>query len=216
MVLCGDRSFLDVGCCAGLRAFSWVKGRSARVKEPTNGIARPPREMPIGSAVKKPDKEEVEQKVTRILEPHLVSLQATLTDELGGAMQRLLKALKSSFWTFGFLDCGSARKWKAERDTLEAPGNFVRATSAGEAPVQEADLPKDEDLPLVRRTCKRRWTTATGSIGGALSTAILRIGVGGSLEGDTPGASTVVSAAASEVASECSEISRRPSLKEKD
>jgi len=170
--------------------------------------------MPIGSAVKKPDKEEVEQKVTRILEPHLVSLQATLTDELGGAMQRLLKAQGAS---------GSARKWKAERDTLEAPGNFVRATSAGEAPVQEADLPKDEDLPLVRRTCKRRWTTATGSIGGALSTAILRIGVGGSLEGDTPGASTVVSAAASatlaifeEVASECSEISRRPSLKDND
>lgn len=210
MVFCGDRSLLDLGCCAGLRAFSWVKGRSAQTREPGNGIVRPPREMPTGPegfTIKKPEKEELEKKVTCILGPHLVSLQATLTDELEGAMQRLLKAQ-------GHARSSNARKWKAV-STLEVPDNFVRATSADQAPGQagqEADLPKDEDLPMARRTCKRRWTTATGTIGGALSTAVLGL----ALEGDTPVASTVASAAASEVASECSEISRRPSLKDND
>lgn len=219
MVFCGDRSLLDLGCCAGLSAFSWVKGRSAQTREPGNGIVRPPREMPTGPegfTIKKPEKQELEKKVTCILEPHLVSLQATLTDELEGAMQRLLKAQ-------GHARSSNTRKWKAVsgRDTLEVPANFVRSTSADQAPGQtgqEADLPKDEDLPMARRTCKRRWTTATGTIGGALSTAaVLRIGVAGlALEGDTPVASTVASAAASEVASECSEMSRRPSLKDND
>lgn len=151
-----------------------------------------------------------EKKMKRIVVNALAELQSvqdTLTDELEGTMQRLLKAQghRSS----------SSNKWKAgfnNGDGLEQPGSFVRATSesAPQAPAQ------DEDLPMVRRPCKRRWTTATGNIGGALSTAILRLGVGGSIEGDTPATSTVVSAAASEAASDDTEISKRPSLKDAD
>ncbi|CAJ1333226.1 unnamed protein product [Effrenium voratum] len=198
------------GGCAGWCAFfPWARCRTSQPSEPANGEDRSQAvEEQRGTLDEKQDKQELEKKVKSVLEPHLVSLKATLTDELQGAMQRLIKGNASS---------SSSSKWKAQSADLENGAASMESSSfavrVADA-VGEEGLPKAEDLPMVRRPAKRRWTTATGSIGGALSTAMLRVVVPTLLDCDTPATSTVVSAAASEVASDGSEPSRRSSLKD--
>ncbi|CAE7878172.1 unnamed protein product [Symbiodinium sp. KB8] len=97
-------------------------------------------------------------------------------------------------------------------DLTSAPGNFKRAVSAEDCPDKDTNGKAVESQWRVRRSDKRRWTTSMGSIGGALTPAYL---ISHLEDCDTPATSTVVSAAASEVASDSeTSVSLRPSLRD--
>jgi len=183
MVLCGDHL---LGCCSGLRAFSWVKCRSAQTREPANGMVRPPRDMSVGS-IKRPEKEELEKKVMSMLEPHLASLQEAALGELDAAVERLRKAQTPTPQT--------------------TASKFGRSNSEKVTPTDQPSGTHHHFAIPGRKPLKRSWTTSMAQMGSRLTPALLA-----PLEdGDTPGNSTVVSAAASEVATD--DMSDSPSLK---
>jgi len=135
----------------------------------------------------------MERQVRDALRPHLSTLQEAVLHELEGAVERLTKVQICS-------------------DLTSASGNFKRAVSAEGCPDKDTNGKAVESQWRVRRSDKRRWTTSMGSIGGALTPAYL---VSHLEDGDTPATSTVVSAAASEVASDSeTSVSLRPSLRD--
>ncbi|CAE7234341.1 unnamed protein product, partial [Symbiodinium microadriaticum] len=143
----------------------------------------------------------LESMVTEAMKTQVATLQEAVLRELEGAVERLKKVQKSE-------------------DAEELLTNFQRAVSA-EPDSEEATKSAhwlgtgSQELRPICRPDKRRWTTSMGGIGGALTPACL---VTPLLEDtDTPATSTVVSAAASEVASDNSDsppMSRRPSLRD--
>eukprot|EP00439_Symbiodinium_sp_Y106_P072147 s2315_g13.t1 len=184
------------GCVMGLRALL-LQPRS-RQKENQLGIK--PEDIPVASrhegASGPPSAEAetpMERQVRDALRPHLSTLQEAVLHELEGAVERLTKVQICS-------------------DLTSASGNFKRAVSAEGCPDKDTNGKAVESQWRVRRSDKRRWTTSMGSIGGALTPAYL---VSHLEDGDTPATSTVVSAAASEVASDSeTSVSLRPSLRD--
>lgn len=184
----------------GLRAFLRPRYRRTECREPRpeasceqdrEGRLNPPTQpdMPL------------ESMVTEAMKTQVATLQEAVLRELEGAVERLKKVQKSE-------------------DAEELLTNFQRAVSA-EPDSEEATKSAhwlgtgSQELRPICRPDKRRWTTSMGGIGGALTPACL---VTPLLEdADTPATSTVVSAAASEVASDNSDsppMSRRPSLRD--
>ncbi|CAE7018434.1 PRKG2, partial [Symbiodinium sp. CCMP2456] len=134
------------------------------------------------------------------MKAQVATLQEAVLHELEGAVERLKKVQKSE-------------------DSEDLLTNFQRAVSA-QPDSEKAEKSAEwlgtgsQDLRPIRRPDKRRWTTSMAGIGGALTPSCL---VTPLEDADTPATSTVVSAAASEVASDNSDsppMSRRTSLRD--
>lgn len=161
---------------------------------------------------------ELEEQVLKVLHPQLQAMQESLMSELQGVSTRLLKAKapaqskESPKWTDVKSDlCFSSGGAKEE------PLSPVNRRGHSTSSIKDSKSPDDpHSLPLAKRTFKRRWTTATDGIEGALAKVHTRE-ILWAEDIDTP-ASTVVSAATSDapdVASDASNSpSRRPSLGE--
>lgn len=142
----------------------------------------------------------LESMVREAMKTQVATLQEAVLHELEGAVERLKKVQKSE-------------------DAEDLLTNFQRAVSAQPESEKAAKSAQwlgtgSQELRPIRRPDKRRWTTSMGGIGGALTPACL---VTPLEDADTPATSTVVSAAASEVASDNSDsppMSRRPSLRD--
>mmetsp|Transcript_22503 Transcript_22503/g.27720 ORF Transcript_22503/g.27720 Transcript_22503/m.27720 type:complete len:405 (+) Transcript_22503:32-1246(+) len=184
MVLCGDHL---LGCCSGLRAFSWVKCRSAQTREPANGMA-----VLLGNggavlAQMDAPKEQLKTIVRAASEVHFTKLQEAALGELDAAVERLRKAQTPTPQT--------------------TASKFERSTSEKVTSTDEPSGAHHHFAVPGRKSLRRRWTTSMAQMGSRLTPALLA-----PLEdGDTPGNSTVVSAAASEVATD--DMSDSPSLK---
>lgn len=135
-----------------------------------------------------PKESNLEAAVLRAFMPQLELLKESLSSELQGVTSRLSKA----------------KSW-----SHVSPGLHAARTMP---PQQDGAGAEELVLPMAKREWKRRWTTATDGIEGALRTIRAQNFRTAGEDLDTP-ASTVVSCAASDVPSDTSQSqSRRSSL----
>ncbi|CAK9082719.1 unnamed protein product [Durusdinium trenchii] len=165
----------------------------------TRGSDREPKKLPgtiqrpkskAGTSLEDPNKKRLRRVVVNAL-VQLQSLQEVALEELEGAVARLKAEAPSTV---------SARSSRSK---------FQRSFSAIAKPTTEPGGQDHLEDLSAKRSLRRSWTTSM-SQAGKLVSAILRPFE----DGDTPGNSTVVSAAASEVASDSDTPSLKPSPRE--
>eukprot|EP00931_Biecheleriopsis_adriatica_P090508 TRINITY_DN64487_c0_g1_i1.p1 TRINITY_DN64487_c0_g1~~TRINITY_DN64487_c0_g1_i1.p1 ORF type:complete len:461 (-),score=110.77 TRINITY_DN64487_c0_g1_i1:59-1441(-) len=200
MALQPQKGEMSGSCFGGLREL-FLRGSRSQHESSNETESKPEMgETEKASTGHIESREEVMKQVEDALQPHLQALQEGLTAELQGMVNRVLKAQGKSSGPPLMSSLKRGRASEAAKWQQASAPCYTRLGSKEEPMSPVARRPEDVGLPqvepqLFRRTGKRRWTAAGANIEGAL-----RVALAAAEDMETPGASTVVSATASEAA----------------